>query len=398
MRRPGRGILVPWRFRRFASATRTTRTGRGTTPMPEKQHDDPRVATAAAHWGPRFAHNGTDYLDFEETLARIERWEDWCHAWGVTATRYEDIARRAESGGCDVTAAESWRRAGMCWHWAKFLFVIDPDQQRAAHARAVECYANGAAGLCPTAGRVVIPYRASSFPGYLRVPTTSDGEPPPIVIMIPGLDSVKEELQATADFLVARGLAVLAIDGPGQGESEYEMPIEPAYEHVAAAVLDWCETQQAIDTHRAAVFGVSLGGYYAARAMAYEPRLRAGVELAGPYDFGLEWDALPPMSRAAFAYRSHAVDQDEARRVASLLTLKGAAPRISRPLLAVHGRRDRIVSLAHAEKLAAEAPGAELLVYEDGNHGVTNRAFEARSAMADWLARKLGAVPPASAF
>ena len=45
------------------------------------------------------------------------------------------------------------------------------------------------------------------------------------MIMIPGLDSVKEELQATAEYLLSRGLAVIAIDGPGQGESEYELPM-----------------------------------------------------------------------------------------------------------------------------------------------------------------------------
>ena len=38
------------------------------------------------------------------------------------------------------------------------------------------------------------------------------------------------------------------------------------------------------------------------------------------------------------------------------------------------------------ERLAREAPGAELLLYPDGSHGVTNRAYESRSRMADWLA------------
>lgn len=356
--------------------------------MPDTKRIDSRVADAAAHWGPRFAHNGTDYLDFEETLARITRWEDWCEQWGVTAMRYEHVARSAEDGGFGVTATEAWRRAGLCWHWAKFLFVIDPSQQRAAHDRAVECYAKGAAGLCPPATRVQIPYRGSNLPGYLRVPAAGGGSAPPIVIMVPGLDSVKEELQATADFFVARGMATLAIDGPGQGESEYELPTEPAYERVVAAVIDWCEEQRAIDARHTAIFGVSLGGYYAARAMAHEPRLCAGVELAGPYDFGLAWDTLPQMSRAAFAHRSHVADVAEARQVATLLTLEGAAERIESPLLVVHGARDRIVGLAHAERLAAEAPGAELLVYEDGNHGVTNHAFESRAAMADWLAAK----------
>ena len=86
--------------------------------------------------------------------------------------------------------------------------------------------------------------------------------------MMPGLDSVKEELQATAEYMLARGLAIIAIDGPGQGEAEYELPIEPAYERVATAVADYLEGRDDIDPARIGGFGVSLGGYYAARAAA----------------------------------------------------------------------------------------------------------------------------------
>jgi fermentation-respiration switch protein FrsA (DUF1100 family) len=55
----------------------------------------------------------------------------------------------------------------------------------------------------------------------------------------------------------------------------------------------------------------------------------------------------------------------------------------------VGGGRDRIVLPYHQERLAKEAPGAELLLYPDGSHGVTNRAYESRSRMADWLAGHL---------
>ncbi len=70
-----------------------------------------------------------------------------------------------------------------------------------------------------------MPYAGSTLAAYLRVPPAPT-QLPPVVIMIPGLDSVKEELQATAEYLLSRGLAVIAIDGPGQGEAEYELPIE----------------------------------------------------------------------------------------------------------------------------------------------------------------------------
>jgi 2,6-dihydroxypseudooxynicotine hydrolase len=350
---------------------------------------DARVAVALAQWGYRFTSNGTDYGDFTATLARITRWADWCREWGVTATRYEQLAEAAEDAGQRQTAAGAWQRASLAWHWGKFVFTDDPAQQRAAHERAVACFRRAAPALSPPAELVRVPYGPTTLPGYLRVPPASGLARTPVVIMVPGLDSVKEELQATAEYFLARGLATLAVDGPGQGESEYELPIEPAYEKVATAVVDFLQDRAGLDRERIGLFGVSLGGYYAARCAAYEPRIKATVALAGPYQFDLDWAHLPPQTRAAFRARSGAATEDEARARAARLTLKDAAALITRPLLVVGGGRDTIVPAYHAERLAKEAPAAELLLYPDGSHGVTSHAFESRSRMADWLAARL---------
>jgi dienelactone hydrolase len=351
------------------------------------QADDERVRAATAHWAPRFIANGADYVDFLETLSRIASWDDWCREWGVTAAGYEAVAERAEAAGRKLTAAGAWRRAGICWHWGKFLFLDHPDEQRAAHERAVADYAKGAWALDPPAERVEIPYQGTRLAAYLRLPAGAG--PAPAVLMIPGLDSVKEELQATADFLLARGLATLAVDGPGQGEAEYELPIEPAYERVVAACFDWLQARDGVDPDRLGVFGVSLGGYYAARAAAFEPRALATVALAGPYDFSVGWDGLPGLTSGAFQHRSGASSPEEARRRAGQLTLEGASRQITRPLLIAFGKLDRLISYQQAERLAAEAPGAELAMWDDGNHGLTNHVYESRSLMADWLAERL---------
>ncbi|MCL2581884.1 MAG: alpha/beta fold hydrolase [Streptosporangiales bacterium] len=349
---------------------------------------DARVAAAEKHWANRFVSNGTDYADFRATLARIDRWDDWCREWGRTGRRYEELAERASAQGHPETAAGAWRRAALAWHWGKFVFTDDPAQQREAHDRAVACFARCAGALDPPAEPVRIPYQGTVLAAYLRVPPPAGGARA-AVIMVPGLDSVKEELQATAEYFLARGLAILAVDGPGQGESEYEMPIEPAYEQVVTAAADYLSSRPEIDNSKISCFGVSLGGYYAARAAAYEPRLRATVALCGPYRFDEDWDDLPPQTREAFRVRSRARDDAGARRKAGEVTLEYAAREITNPLLVVAGGRDMIVRASHAERLASEAPGAELVVYPDGGHGVTNHAYESRSRIADWLAAHL---------
>jgi len=90
---------------------------------------DARVAAAAAHWGYRFIANGTDYGDFTATLSRITHWADWCREWGVTASRYEQLAEAAEDAGQRETAVGAWQWAALAWHWGKFVFMTSPSSR-----------------------------------------------------------------------------------------------------------------------------------------------------------------------------------------------------------------------------------------------------------------------------
>ncbi len=350
---------------------------------------DERVAVATRHWGPRFVAQGVELGDFQRTLARIKRWDEWCREWGVTATEHEQEARRAGEEGRLMTAAQAWLRAGLCWHFGKFVFMEDAAQLRHASDRAAECYGRGAWALEPPAERVLIPYDGIQIPALFRKP--AGVERPPVVLMIPGLDSVKEELQTSADWFLRRGMATLAIDGPGQGETEFVRDVEPAYERPAGAAIDWLERRDEVDAKRLGLYGVSLGGYYAVRVAAYEPRIRATIELAGTYSLADNWENRSSLSRAAFQKRSGAKDDAEARERARAISMAGLGERITAPILLMHGRKDPIAPFSGAERLAEEARHAEKAFFDDGNHGMTNRVFESRSWMSDWMADRLGA-------
>ena len=216
--------------------------------------------------------------------------------------------------------------------------------------------------------------------------------PHPVVILIPGLDSTKEEFGATEQLFLDRGLATFSVDGPGQGEAEYDLPIRPDWEVPGAAIIDAVTALPGIDPGRVGIWGVSLGGYYAARLTSGDDRVRACIALAGPYDLGESWAALPQLTREAFQFRSKAASAEDAELKARALTMAGRGATLRAPLLVVMGQRDRLFPWQQAERLVAEAAGpAELMLLERGNHGCANVAYQHRPYSADWMARHLGA-------
>ena len=350
---------------------------------------DPRIETATSHWSARFVANGVPLSDFQRVTESITQWDDWCAAWSRHGAAHEALGREALAAGFALSAGAHFTRAAVCYHFGKFLFVHRLDEMRTAHERAVACRNAALPHLRPAGERVAIPFGGATLYGNLRRP--AGVARPPVVVMCMGLDSAKEEMNAYEHDFLVRGMATLAFDGPGQGEAEYDLAIRGDYEAPVKAVCDWLERREDVDAGRIGLWGVSLGGYYAPRAAAFEPRARACVSLSGPYRWVDVFDAANPLTRAAFRVRSRSADDAEARVKAATLTLEGAAARIACPLLIVAGENDNLIPPAHAERMAQEAPHATLMVVAGGNHVANNVWYRYRPQSADWLARQLGA-------
>ena len=91
---------------------------------------DSKVQSAISHWAPRFVSNGVLLADFEDVTGSLERWDDWCAAWSARAAVHERLGRDALKDGNKLTAAEHLIRAGIYYHFAKFVFVQDLDQMK----------------------------------------------------------------------------------------------------------------------------------------------------------------------------------------------------------------------------------------------------------------------------
>jgi dienelactone hydrolase len=346
---------------------------------------DARVQAAVDHWAPRFVQAGVDYNDFVATTAKVETWDEWLDAWCENGDMHAALAGEASSR---LSAGEAWSRATVAYHFAKFVWVVDPERSRAAADTAVAAMAKTHEYLDPGAERIEVPLDGGRVVGNLRRPREEDR--PPLVLLVPGLDSTKEEFFKLENVFLDRGMATLSMDGPGQGESGYDLPIRRDYDVAVTAVLDEIEGDTDVNLERVGLLGVSLGGYYAPRVLAFEPRVKAGVGLSGPYRFSDIWDTVPPQTRETFVAKSFASDDEEGRAKAAELDLSGVAERIQQPYLAITGKLDRLIPWEQTERAAREAPNGVFLLHEDGNHGCANVPYKTRPVAADWLREQLG--------
>jgi len=262
-------------------------------------------------------------------------------------------------------------------------------QTQPAFRKAVECRTLALPLIDPPGERVQIPYEGKHLAGILRKP--AGAARPPVVVMCMGLDSTKEEMDPNESVFLARGMATLTFDGPGQGEGEYDFAIRGDYEVPVKAVLDYIGTRGDLDTARVGLWGVSLGGYYAPRAAAFEKRIKACIALSGPFEWVTFFDKLPELTRDTFRVRSRSRTMAEARDRAATLTLRDVAKNITCPLFVVAGKQDGLVPWQEAERLAAAASGPVVRCFlEDGNHVANNRVYRWRAQSADWMAQRLG--------
>jgi len=233
---------------------------------------DPQVDLIFSHFIPRYEATGVDPNDLRALMPRVTQWQDWCRIWSEEGARHEALGAEAKAKGYRRTAAESFVRAAICYHYGKHLFADRAEEFRAAHDAMLRCYSAAAPDLDPPIERVAFCYQGVMMPGWLRKPR--DGWRPPVAIILPGLDACKEELHAWAESFVDRGVAALTLDGPGQGETSFHLPVTHEWGPAIGAVIDVLEQRDDVDGSRVGVVGQSLGALYAPLAQRASPGSR----------------------------------------------------------------------------------------------------------------------------
>ena len=319
-------------------------------------------------------------------LSAIDTWEDWAPAWAAAADVYETLARKELAAGHLVTAGQYLQRASLTVHFAR----VFEDPGNALHHRQVALYEEAAPLLRPPATRVDIETPVATVPGYLRFPPAVEN--PGLALLIPGLDSVKEQMGAWEPYFLDRGMATLSIEGPGQGECRYQLPYrDHDYQAAVLGVAEYMRGIQGADPNRVVVFGTSMGGYIALKTagrMSEILGLRGIAEMAGSYS--IEWSRPRLPFQKEGLLRLIGADESEAEEILRGCTLKGFLGQITVPVLVVHGGKDRMTPIEHAYQIAEELGDlATLHIEPEGNHNINDHYLTARTVIADWAADRI---------
>ncbi|MFD1589405.1 alpha/beta hydrolase family protein [Halorientalis brevis] len=362
-------------------------------------HDSTRgsayVADRFDRWGSRFRAKGLDSSGIDRLKQDIDAWPDWCRAFSAVGEEHADRGRDALEHGNEITASEHLLRAAMYYHFGSFAWFFDEDERERAHRRAVALFRQAGAYFDPPIERIEAPAPDGDYviPGNLRVPDRNPNglDESPLVVLLSGLDSTKEEQHTRASDFHRRGVATLTVDGAGQGEVWYHQRMTPAYPRFVSAIVDRVQSEQVsgLDATRLGIYGVSLGGFYAPQVAATDDRFDACVGLSGPFTVG---PVTSHQSESLIEGFEHACKTDslvDVDRITERMHLRDRIEDLQAPALLIAGANDHVIPPAQTERIAHEAPNGELLYYEDGDHVCKNKAHDYRPRAADWLRDRL---------
>jgi len=328
--------------------------------------------------------------------------------WVRMADKLCELAKEDEALGRGLSAGDKYNRAAVYYLTAERLQAHGAEGRKALYDTFLKTFAKGTAAAWENCERVEIPYESAHLSAlYVRAEDVSG--PAPVLVQVNGLDSTKEMKYRVGlpAMLAKRGISSLIVDQPGTGEALRLHGLTARYDSEAWAskVVDWLEARDDIDPKRIGMEGVSLGGYYCPRAVAFEPRFACGVVWGANHDWRdvqkkrLAREGSFPVPH----YWEHvrwvwgAKDQDDFMRIAENVHLDGILDRIKVPFLVTHGQKDSQIPLQWAERTYEQllnSPKRELKVFTDREGGVQHSSFDnsanAGAYIADWVAETLG--------
>lgn len=327
--------------------------------------------------------------------------------WVATADRLIGLADEDAAAGRAFSASDKLERAALYLLVAERMQAQGSPGREATYARARATFDRSTTLGRHNRERVEIALDRGTMPAlYTRAPGSGRR---PVVVYCNGLDSSKELLwwSRLPEALARRGVSTLCVDQPGSGEALrlQGLPVDPHCESWASKAVDWLLTQPDVDGARIGMTGISLGGHFAPRAVAYEPRFAAGAVWGANHNWAevqqrrLQREGENPVPHywAHVHWAFGARDMPDFLAKAAAMNLNGHLQHIRVPFLVTHGENDRQIPLAYAHQTydqLVNCPDRTLKIFTAREGGVEhvgadNMSF-AREYIADWFAERLG--------
>ncbi len=327
--------------------------------------------------------------------------------WAAMGEKLVELAAEDEAKGRAFSASNKLERASLYLLIAERMQGHGHPGRQATYAKALAAFEKSTRLGKINRERVEIPLETGTMPAlYTRA---AGPGPHPVVVCCNGLDSCKELLywSRLPDALARRGVSTLCVDQPGSGEALrlQNLPVDPHSENWASKAVDWLEQQPDVDRTRIGMTGISLGGHFAPRAVAYEPRFASGAVWGANHNWRevqdkrmkREGENPVPHYWAHVMWAFGAKDMDDFLAKSEAMNLNGHMDRIKVPFLVTHGANDRQISASYADDLYDQlihAPRREKVIFTAREGGVEhvgadNMAY-GRDCIADWFGETLG--------
>ncbi len=368
-------------------------------------------------------YGGSEIGEMLATARRVQEgdFESWYNEWSHTAVHIETTADTSLREGHLISAQQAFLRASNYYRTAEFFLAPEDPRRMGTYEKSRSTFWRFLELSSLRVDRVDIPYEGTTLPGYFY--RVDDSQTPRrTLISLGGFDSTGEELYFfAAAAALLRGYNVLAFDWPGQGEPlrVQHLPARPDYEVPVRAAVDYLMTRAEVDRDRIALMGTSMGGYYAARAAASEPRVKALIIHGVFYDFWEMQATTKPMLARLGKWKSPRIvelilklaayfnpelrwavatgmwvlgAEDPSQLLSEMrrYSLKDTTDLIKQPTLILHGEKDHFVPREQVDMLytALKAPKTlRIFTVEEGaeEHCQMGNMTLLHQVLFDWL-------------
>ncbi|MCZ6447645.1 MAG: alpha/beta hydrolase [Alphaproteobacteria bacterium] len=362
--------------------------------------DQARVQSKGSRGGPQ------GLADFRRAGSRMNKFTDIGPQFGKAGLRREEIASSFEGQGRLVSARDSYLIASLLYASAQWPYFEINQECLQWERRMIETYDKYIEYAGHPVERVDIPFQDTALSAFLHLPhAPADGEQLPCVLHIGGMDGSKENMvSGYGDAALSRGLGVLALDGPGQGETRNRGVTISADNFAAAAdtCVAWLAARPEIDAGRIVIRGSSFGTYYGTVAAA-----GLGDRIVGYCGTGVcqepgcstIFNTASPTFKVRFMFMAGYEDEDAFDEFCKEFDLRKVAAGITAPYMIVAGESDQLSPIHHTLSLfdMITAP-KRLVLYEDANHSVAQASSSElgenrESLVYDWLRDRVDAKP-----